>query len=80
MPHQGEHDRRRVERLRALAATLEQLPQSPARDRLLREVHHRTVMVDTGVPSISSSDADADPTMLFRQMAFGAFPRFTAQR
>ena len=80
MPHEREHERRRIERLRALAARLEQLPQSPARDRVLREVHHRTVMVDTGVPSISSWEADADPAMLFRQMAIGAFPRFTAQR
>jgi hypothetical protein len=62
MDHDREHVRRRVARLRALAAQLEQLPQSPARDRLLREAHQRTVMVDTGVPSA-----------LFENMSLGRF-------
>jgi hypothetical protein len=62
MDHDRDYDRRRVERLRALVAQLEQLPRSPARDRLLREAHQRTVMVDTGVPSV-----------LFESMSLGRF-------
>jgi hypothetical protein len=62
MDHDREYDRRRIERLRALAARLEQLPRSPARDRLLREAHHRTVTVDTGLAG-----------GLFQHMALGRF-------
>ena len=53
MPRSLERDLSRIQRLRALAAQLEGLPRSQARDRLLREVHHRTVAVDTGVPAMS---------------------------
>ena len=47
------HDKARIARLRTLAAELERLPRTRARDDLLREVHHRAVMLDTGVPGIS---------------------------
>jgi len=40
---------RRVERLRALAAQVELLPASPARDRMLSEFRSRAVDIDTGV-------------------------------
>jgi hypothetical protein len=77
-----EHDRKRIQRLKALAAQLERLPRSPARDRLLREALHRTVTVDTGVPSRScwGDDPKRDPAMLFEHMALQAFPRFASQR
>jgi hypothetical protein len=80
MLHQ--RDRRRIEQLRALAAKLERLPKSPARDRLLREAHHRAVAVDTGVPSMSAwrDIADDDPAMLFQHMALAGIPRFASQR
>ena len=82
MPHVRERDRRRIEQLRALAAQLEQLPRSPARDRLLREAHHRAVAVDTGIPSMSGwgDDAEYDPAMLFQHMALAGIPRFASQR
>jgi hypothetical protein len=44
------HDRERIARLKTLATQLERLPQSRARDTLLREAHHRAVMLDTGTP------------------------------
>ena len=40
---------RRVQRLRAMVDQIERLPESPDRDRLLREVRCRAVDVDTGV-------------------------------
>ena len=82
MPHEREHNRMRIEQLRALAAKLEKLPKSPDRDRLLREAHHRTVAVDTGVPSMSAwrDIADDEPAMLFQHMALAGIPRFASQR
>jgi hypothetical protein len=41
--------RTRVERLRDLVETIERLPVSPERDRLLSEARARAVDVDTGV-------------------------------
>ena len=72
------HDRERIARLKALALHLERLPQSRARDLLLREAHHRTVMVDTGVPASSSwqDRPENDPGALFQHMTLPAFPRF----
>ena len=58
MYDEGKHDRERIARLKTLALHLERLPQSRARDRLLREAHHRTVMLDTGVPASSSWETD----------------------
>jgi len=80
-PHEREHDRKRIEQLR-LAAKLEKLPKSPARDPLLREAHHRTVVVDTGVPAMSgwSSDDEHDPAMLFQHVGLVGIPRFASQR
>ena len=82
MSRERERDLRRVQRLRTLGAQLERLPRSPARDRLLREVLHRAVAVDTGVPMMScwGDQALQDPAELFDQMALGAFPRFAAER
>jgi hypothetical protein len=72
------YDRERIVRLKELAAQLERLPPSRARDALLREAHHRTVMVDTGgPPSVPWQDrAENHPTALFEHMALPAFPRF----
>jgi hypothetical protein len=77
-----EHDRKRIQRLKALAAQLQALPRSPARDRLLREALHRSVTVDTGVPSTScwGDDPLHDPATLFRDMALPAAPRFASRR
>ena len=82
MPHEREHDRKRVEQLRALAAKLEQLPRSPARDQLLREAHHRKVAVDTGVPAMSGwgKNDEHDPSMLFQHVGLVGIPRFASQR
>ena len=72
------HDRERIAQLKTLALHLERLPQSGARDRLLREAHHRTVMLDTGVPASSSwqDRPENDPVALFQDMTLPAFPRF----
>ena len=72
------HDREQITRLRRLAAQLERLPPTPARDELIREAHHRTVMLDTGGPSTSlwRGRNENDPTALFQHMALPAFPRF----
>ena len=71
------HDRKRIARLRTLAAQLEQLPQSRARDELLREAHHRTVMVDTGESSSGWRDRpENDPVPLFQHMALSAGRQF----
>ena len=72
------HDRERIAQLKTLAAHLERLAPSRARDELLREAHHRTVMLDTGVPSSSSWQArpEKDPVALFQHMTIPAFPRF----
>ena len=72
------HDRERIAQLRALASQLERLPQSRARDQLLREAHHRTVMLDTGGPSSCSwgERPENDRVTLFQHMAIAAFPRF----
>jgi hypothetical protein len=80
--YERERDRQRVDQLRALAAQLEQLPRTPARDRLLREAHHRAVAVDTGVPAMSGwgDGAAYDPGMLFQHMALAGIPRFASQR
>jgi hypothetical protein len=70
--HDGaRHDRDRVQRLRELAAKIERLPPSRARDQLLREAHHRTVVVDTGVPGMSrwGNDLQDDGIALFQHMA-----------
>ena len=68
MHNSHQHDRDRIERLRALAAKLDRLPRSDARDRLLRDVRRRTVLVDT-VPSVHGSDHVA----LFEQMTVRPF-------
>ncbi len=72
------HDRERIARLRQLAAQLERLPPTHARDELLREAHHRTVMLDTGGPpsSLWRDRPENDPTALFQHLALPAFPRF----
>ena len=72
------HDRERIARLRQLAAQLERLPPTPRRDELLREAHHRTVMLDTGGPpsSLWQDRRENDPIALFRHMAPPAFSRF----
>jgi hypothetical protein len=72
------HARERIARLRELAAQLERLPPSHARDALLRETHHRTVMADTGGPPspLWQDRAESYPTALFEHMALPAFPRF----
>ena len=72
------HDRERIARLRQLAAQLERLPPTPARDELLREAHHRTVMLDTGGPPSSLwRDRHAnEPTALFQHMALPALRGF----
>ena len=44
-------ERQRVLRLRTLAADLERLPRSQARDVLLRATRSRVVAVETGEPS-----------------------------
>jgi hypothetical protein len=82
MPHEREHDRKRVEQLRALAAKLEQMPRSPTRDRLIREAHHRTVAVETGVPAMSGlgKNDEHDPAMLFQHVGLVGIPRFASQR
>jgi hypothetical protein len=53
----------RVKRLRELVDQLERLPESPERDRMLREVRARVVDVDTGaVPrAVLPVDPDATP-------------------
>jgi hypothetical protein len=43
------NDRRRLEQLHVLLARLEQLPESPHRDWMLREVRARAVDVESGV-------------------------------
>jgi hypothetical protein len=74
-----EHDRLRIQRLRALAARLEALPRSPARDRLLRQAHHRAVTVDTGEPSMGLG-ADEPEHVLFQHLALQATARFSGRR
>ena len=73
-----QRDRARIEQLKTLAAHLERLAPSRARDELLRETHHRTVMLDTGVPSSSSwrDPSTNDERVLFQHMTLPAFPRF----
>lgn len=54
-------ERHRVARLRELAAEIEQLPSSGARNALLREVQSRKVALETGTeqaPSSPPSDRD----------------------
>jgi hypothetical protein len=82
MPHEREHERKRVEQLRALAAKLETLPKSPARDQLLREAHNRKVAVDTGVPAMSGwgRTDEHDPSTLFKHVGLVGIPRFASQR
>jgi len=72
------HDRERIARLRKLSAQLEQLPPSHARNELLREAHHRTVMLDIGGPpgSLWRDRPEDDPAALFQHMTLPAFPRF----
>jgi hypothetical protein len=72
------HHRERIAQLKTLAGALERLAPSSARDALLREAHHRTVMLDTGVPSSSSwpDQPENDPRALFEHMTLPAFPRF----
>jgi hypothetical protein len=77
-----EHERKRIARLKALAAELERLPKSRARDRLLREVLHRSVSIDTGVPAMSCWGDGPDPEgfALFEDMALHGRARFASQR
>jgi hypothetical protein len=51
MYDEHKHDIERIARLRTLVVRLERLPQSHARDQLLRKARHRSVMLDTGPPS-----------------------------
>ena len=76
MYDRDKHDRERIAQLKTLAAHLERLAPSRARDELLREAHHRTVMLETGVPSSSSCRPENDPVALFQHMTVPAFPRF----
>jgi hypothetical protein len=78
MYDENKHDRERIAQLKTLALQLERLPQSRARDQLLREAHHRTVMLDTGVPASSSwrDRLENDPVALFQHMTLPAFRRF----
>ena len=80
---EDKHDRERIAQLKTLALHLERLPQSRARDRLLREARHRTVMLDTGVldtgvpsSSVWRDRLENDPVALFQDMTLPAFPRF----
>jgi hypothetical protein len=77
MHDENRHDRQRIARLRTLAAELELLPRTRARDHLLREVHHRAVMLDTGVPAPSCwGDEPANGQVaLFQDMALLAVTR-----
>jgi hypothetical protein len=63
-------ERERIARLKTLASQLERLPQSSARDRLIREAHHRTVALDTGIPASSCwrEQPEKDPGVLFQHM------------
>jgi len=71
------HDRERIAQLKTLALHLERLPQSRARDRLLREAHHRTVMLDSGLPStVWRGRPENDPVALFQDMTLPASRRF----
>jgi hypothetical protein len=72
------HHRERIAQLKTLAGALERLAPSSARDALLREAHHRTVLLDTGVPPSSSwpDQPENDPRALFEHMTLPAFPRF----
>lgn len=80
MRDEHKHDTDRIARLRTLAAELERLPKSRARDRLLRETHHRTVMVDTGVPElVHLGRSQAGPIALFQHMTVPAFGRSQAR-
>ena len=74
----AKHDRERIAQLKTLAAHIERLAPSRARDELLREAHHRTVMLDTGVPSSSSwpDRAENDAVALFQHLTVPAFTRF----
>lgn len=54
----GASDRRRT-RLKRLLARLEQLPASPARNRMLSEVRSRAVDLDTGVTPRAMLQVDA---------------------
>jgi hypothetical protein len=78
MYDEDKHDRNRIAQLKTLAAQLERLAPSRARDELLREAHDRTVMLDTGVPSSSSwrDRPETDARALFQHMTLPAFPRF----
>ncbi len=78
MPHMEIHDSERIARLKQLAAQLEMLPPTHARDALLRETHHRTAMLNTGGPPSSPwrDRTENYPTALFEHMALPAFPRF----
>jgi hypothetical protein len=77
MHDHDKHDRERIARLKTLAAQLEGLPPSRARDQLLREAHHRAVMLDTGVPpGVSWRDrAEKEQVALFQHMTLPASRR-----
>ena len=76
MRDEHKHDQQRIARLRTLASELQRLPQSGARDQLLREAHHRTVMVDTGEPELDPRvGSEVDRVALFQHMTVPAFRR-----
>jgi hypothetical protein len=76
--HVGFESCQEVEHVDVLAARLERLPQSRAHDRLLREAHRRTVMLDTGIPASSCwrEQPENHSAALFQQMTLPAFSRF----
>ena len=66
--YERERERERIARLKTFAAQLERLPPSRARDGLLREVRHRAVMLEIGVPSSSAwRDRPEHDAALFQQ-------------
>ena len=72
----GQARQARIARLKTLAAHLERPAPSRERDEL-RGARHRTVMLDTDVPSRSSWRArpENDPGALFQHMRVPAFPQ-----
>lgn len=70
------HDTERIARLRTLTMRLQRLPQSHARDQLLRKARHRTVMLDTGSPSSAwGAGPENDRAARCRDLVLPAVPR-----
>lgn len=55
------HDRDRLDRLRTLRDQLTRLPASPERDRMLREVGHRAVDLESSEPSVQMHARSPSP-------------------